>query len=109
MSFFDRIGNLGKGLLQSALSGDADGGDSPPSDQQERLRSAFEQGRLSTEEYREKLRSLSERLSQARSKDRAADSTDLTPAPLTAAAPVLPRTGLGTGTTAPADPAVEDA
>ncbi|MEL6347408.1 MAG: hypothetical protein AAFV53_30110, partial [Myxococcota bacterium] len=44
MSIFDRLGNLGKGLIQNVFNPDEEG--ATPGEYQERLRRAFEEGIL---------------------------------------------------------------
>jgi hypothetical protein len=62
MSIFDRLGNLGKGIIQSALSPDATAADTDGPPRQAQLKRAFEEGLLTAEEYTSKLRDLSARL-----------------------------------------------
>jgi len=69
VSIFDRLGNLGKGIIQSTLNPDTPGA-SGNTDRQEQLKRAFDQGLLTAEEYRNKLREMSARLAaRARGED----------------------------------------
>lgn len=62
MSIFDRLGNLGKGLIQSTLNPDSPGAADNSASRQAQLQQAFDEGLLTAEEYRNRLRELSARL-----------------------------------------------
>ena len=62
MSIFDRLGNLGKGLIQSTLNADSPISGDNSASRQAQLQQAFDEGLLTAEEYRNRLRELSARL-----------------------------------------------
>ena len=62
MSIFDRLGNLGKGLIQSTLNPDSPSSGDNSASRQAQLQQAFDEGLLTAEEYRNRLRELSARL-----------------------------------------------
>lgn len=70
MSIFDRLGNLGRGIIQNAINPDAPTAPGDTGARQDQLRRAFDEGLLSAEEYRNKLRELSARIAaRARGED----------------------------------------
>ena len=69
MSIFDRLGNLGKGLIHTKLNPDTTASRSAGNDLQAALRKALEEGRLTAEEYRVRLQALSQRTASPQSGD----------------------------------------
>ena len=62
MSFINRLGNLGKGLIHTTLNPSTQPTAVPGSDEQGALAQAFAEGRLTLEEYRARLMALSAQL-----------------------------------------------
>lgn len=94
MSFFDRLGNLGRGAIKSALSGSDPEPADPLARQLERLHKAYTEGILTEPEYQAKRAILLGDMPQAATPRVTAPRTPITP----------PTSSPGPADTPPAEP-----